>query len=231
MTLDELIAEGEAIARHAYLLSEKPNGDLPVACWEGVRDDMPNATPVWATALAGQRHICTVSEEILSRLDLRSARRTGPVSLFEVELATGEYKLRASGDDRKHFNDLTFTGGVPLYATPFKSFPPFAALCCHGSARVGEWLASEGYARHEYWYFGNDATEEYEQEWMRRSPFYHPGDATMIVGGWHFLWPEDDFYTPPECRLLFLTLRDAEPWYEAWLGLCSGGLRVHERIT
>lgn len=231
MTLDELIAEGEALARPAYLLGDKPTGSAPVAHWSGVRADMPNATPAWATALAGQRHICTLSEEALSCLDLRWARPTGPVSLFEVELATGERKLRASGDGRQRFNDLAFTEGASLYATLFKSFPPFAALCCHGSERISRWLTSEGYARHEYWHLRSEIIEEYEQEWMRRSPFYHPGEAVMVVGGWHFLWPEDDYYVPPECRLLFLTLRDAEPWYEVWLGLASGGLIARERIT
>ena len=61
MTLNELIAEGEAIARPAYLLGEEPTSGAPVAHWGGVRTDVPNETPVWATALAGRRHICTVA--------------------------------------------------------------------------------------------------------------------------------------------------------------------------
>ena len=231
MTLTELIAEGEAIAETAFLLGEQPTDSGIVAYWGGIRDDIPNETPPWATALVGQRHICTVSEKTLQSLDLRFSRPPGPVSLFEVGLASGGCQLQGKGDGRLHFDTLSFTDATPLYATPFKSFPPFAALCCHGSARIGTWLAARGRARHEYWCVDDPVTEEYEQEWMRRCPFYHPDNAAMIVGGWHFLWPEDDFYMPPECRMLFLTLRDAEPWYEVWHGAASGGLIAKERIS
>ena len=93
-----------------------------------------------------------------------------------------------------------------------------------------DWLAERGFARHHYWQAETAESEEYEEEWQRRSSFYDPS-AVLVAGGWHMLWPEDDFYTPLECRLLFMTQRDAEPWLEVWHGAASGGLRVFERIT
>ena len=226
MTTADLIAEGEAIMRPAFVLREQSNVQGAEAYWGGVL-----AAPDGQAEPSGfsRRHVCTVSELLLTRLDVYYPRPLGPLRLYEVELHDGERSHRAERDPRLRFDALSFTDALPLSATLTPLFPPFAALCLHGSERIGRWLSERGFARHDYWRADTPASAEYEEEWMRRSPFYDP-TVVAVVGGWHFLWPEDDFYVPPECRLLLLTQRNAEPWVEVWHGL-AGGVFARERIT
>jgi hypothetical protein len=38
--------------------------------------------------------------------------------------------------------------------------------------------------------------------------------ANRWLGGWHMMWPDDDFYVPPETQPVLWTVRDTEPWIE-----------------
>jgi hypothetical protein len=53
-------------------------------------------------------------------------------------------------------------------------------------------------------------------EFTRRAPLYS-GKADAIVGGWHMIWSEDDFFMPLEMRLVLTTIRGAEPFFEIWV--------------
>ena len=68
-----------------------------------------------------------------------------------------------------------------------------------------------------------------EAEFVRRAPFYEDG-ADVILGGWHMMWPDDDFFLPREMRLLATTIREAEPFVEIWLSEL-GNVSVKSRIT
>jgi hypothetical protein len=225
MTLDELIAEGESLARPSWVLRAQPTESGVVGCWGGGRGDMPDALPPEVAAFRGRRHIVTLSESLLADVGVRQ----GPVSLFEWESVNGDRAPRVEADQRLRFRDLRFSG-EPLFATPEPSFPPFAAVCLYGDGRVAEWLAGQGLTRHDYWQVTDDLQAQYTAEWERRSAFCR-GAGDVIVGGWHFLWPEDDFFVPPELRLVALTLRDAEPWYEVWYSRPRLGFHARQRIT
>ena len=87
-----------------------------------------------------------------------------------------------------------------------------------------------GLERHQYEEaLGEAVAEAYQAEFTRRAPFYAAA-VDVIVGGWHMMWPEDDFFLPREMRLLATTIRDAEPCREIWLSE-SGNISVKERIT
>lgn len=225
MTLDDLIAEGEALARRAWLLGPRPTESGVVGYWGGERADKPNTLPPAVTAYRACRHRFTLSESLLTDL----IARPGPLSLFEYETTGGDPHTRVEYDYRLHFADMRFTG-EPLYATAARSFPPFPAVCLYGSDLVRDWLAARGLTRHEYWQVADDLEAGYTAEWAARSAF-HAGAADVIVGGWHFLWPEDDFFTPPELRLVALSLRDAEPWYEVWYSRPSYGVHARVRVS
>jgi hypothetical protein len=225
MTLDELIDEGERLVRPSWLLRPDRTASGIVAYWGGERGDKPNALPPEVTAFRARRHTVSLSESLLAELGVRQ----GPVSLFEWDSAGNATTARAEADHRLRFVDLQFSG-EPLYASAEPSFPPFEAVCLYGSNRVAEWLTEKDLSRHDYWQVIDQVRDGYVNEWKRRSAFYL-ADADVIVGGWHFLWPDDDFYTPPELQLLALTLRDAEPWYEIWYSRPSFGFRAKARIT
>lgn len=224
MNLHELISEGEALARPSFLLRPQPTDSGIVAYWGGIRADMPNELPS-VGAFSSRQHILSLSEQLTARIGISQ----GPVSLFEWESVEGETTYRAGADYRLCFDKLSFSG-EPLYASSSSSFPPFPAVCLYGSERVGAWLSEQGLARHEYWRVPGDLPDQFTAEWQRRSPFCQRS-ADVVVGGWHFRWHDDDYYTPPELRLVALTLRDSEPWFEVWHSPQSLGWRVKHRIT
>jgi hypothetical protein len=227
MTLEDLIAEGEAIARPSFLLGPVPTPSGVVGYWGGERADQPNALRPEVSAFNGRRHILSLSENLLGSLGIRQ----GPMSLFEWESVNDELSYRTAADHRLRFADLRFSG-TPLYATQVASFPPFAALCLHGGEAIGRWLQTQELARHDYWRIDcEELPERYEAEWQRRSPFYDSKGPDVIVGGWPSLWPEDDFFMPAEMVFVALTLRDAEPWFEVWHSPSRLGWRVMARIT
>ena len=226
MTTAELIAEGESLTLPAFYLREQTTVGETMAYWGGSRSDRADVFPP-NMAYLSRRHICTISEGLLVRLDIAN---TGPVSLYEFEKNSDARELvhRADRDYRTKSTELSFSG-LPLVAESVSSFPPFAALCYNGGEGVRAWLQSQSLAPHEYWRVHGEEREEYEKEWTRRQPSPN-GDIVVVVGGWHFMWPDDNFYTPLEYRLLFLTFRDAQPWFEVWHSPCQHGFEVKERI-
>lgn len=93
--------------------------------------------------------------------------------------------------------------GHPLYAQPRSSLPPPEALSAE-----------------------DDAT--YIHLWQSNCPLY-ASEATAVLGGWHFPWPDGDWEELREHRLLVWTIEDSEPWVEVWAE--PFGFRVLQRIT
>jgi len=93
-------------------------------------------------------------------------------------------------------------------------------------------LSGLGLARHQYSdTYHLPVVQQYMDEFTRRAPLCS-AKADVIVGGWHMMWPEDDFFMPLEMRLVLTTLRDAEPYFEVWV--TEGVVRnysVKSRIT
>jgi hypothetical protein len=212
MKLDDLIAEGESLIRPCFLLTRTPPARLG-GFWGGERRDKPNALPPEATALKSLRHIITIDEALLAELRLPSA---APLSLFEAKHVDGNESYRVERAPSPPFEEISCTG-EPLYAVPADSFPPIEAVCLYGSARIREWLRKLGLARHQYSdVFCSPIARQYMDEFTRRAPLYS-GKADAIVGGWHVIWPEDDFFMPLEMRLVLTTIRDSEPFFEIWV--------------
>jgi hypothetical protein len=239
MTLEELIQEGEVLQKPSLLLSEKRTDSGVVAYWGGSRADMPEQMPPEVTAFRTRHHLLTISDAVYRAWKFDQHCQFGAVTLSEYRDARGRtLRYGVECDHRKPFADLSFTGSA-LYATSAQSFPPFQALCLHGSEKVQRWLQDHGLRRYDYWKveygFAGDENkalaEAYEKEFARRSPFFRPDETAVIVGGWHMMWPADDFYTPPELTLLFLTLRDSEPWFEGWHCPMTKSFLVRDRIT
>lgn len=225
MTVDDLLAEAEALARPCYLLGASGTGQV-AGFWGGERADRPNAVPPEATALQSIRHIMTVDARLLNELGLRTPAPS--IGFAEVVTKTGHISHRILHSDTE-CADLS-CDGLPLYATPAISLPPFEALCLYGSARIAEWLRGQGLQRHDYM-AAADATAamDYRDIYDEKS-FLRRGDLDAVIGGWHQLWPDDDFYMPLEMRLAAITLRDAAPWYEIWLATGLQNWRVLPRI-
>jgi hypothetical protein len=225
MTLAELIAEGEALARACSLLGEKPT-DRVGAYWNGERGDRPNSVPPTATAVRSQQHIITIDKTLMNDLGMKSRYSPG---LFEVDYV-GRGDRPSVEVDETEFRDIPFTG-IRLYATAGTSFPPFEAICLYGSGKVETWLRSKGLERYQYEYAAQEPlAEEYNAEFMRRSPLYTRG-ADAVVGGWHMMWPADDFFFPLEIRLVVLTMREAEPYWEIYTSVARPNFIAKVRFS
>jgi hypothetical protein len=227
MTLDELISEGEALVRPCFLLMSSPSLRFG-GFFGGERHDRPNIVPREATALASLRHIITIDSALPAELGLPT---TAPLSLFVAEDIRGNESHRVEQPAIPRFEEISCTG-TRLYAVPAQSFPPIEAVCLYGSTQVAEWMRELGLARHQY----GDVTRspiarQYMDEFTRRAPLYS-GEADAIVGGWHMMWPEDDFFMPIEMRLVLTTIRDSEPFYEIWVtDSAVRNYSVQSRIT
>lgn len=222
MTGADLVSEGEAIVKPCFALSARGSGE-PAGYWGGSRSDIPGEFPPEVTRFSHRRHIVTVADAVLARIGVG------------LTLSLYEWFARDDGDPVLHVEakrgvpwaSLQFSG-EPLYAIDRTSFPPFEALCLHGSPRVADWLKSLGLRRYEYWKVPRDLVRDYERHYVARVGDLQRG-ADVIVGGWHDMWPEDDYYKPPELTYVLRTLRDAEPWYTVWHSPMSQGTsaRIH----
>lgn len=222
MTDEQLIAEGERLSKPCFLLTEEPQESGIVAYWGGTgRADIPIGFPEFVTAYSERRHWITVDCDWLARLGFRMG---GTLSLYEDERTEG-----GSVGSVFHGQDLAFKeqriDGTPLFAKAATSFPPLQAICLHGSEAVAAWLKSQGLERFDYDGIDN---ERYTDVWRQRCPLF-ADDCAAVLGGWHIQWPEDDFYMPPELKLLVWTLKDSEPWTEVWWS--KSNFRVKFRIT
>lgn len=221
--LDDLLREGEALARPCFLLTTEGEGK-PGAYWGGVRTDSDalRETP----AIRDVAHLLTLDSALVAAAGIPV--RANPISLYEVTMSAGP-QLRMAESAAVAFETLACSGDA-LFAVPASSFPPLAALCLHGGDVVSGWLASLGLERHQYEAAAAAPMgQDYEDVWLERSAF-HRQDCDVIVGGWHQQWPDDDFYVPREMRLVAITLRDAEPWRELWRSE-AGNLSARERVS
>ena len=66
-----------------------------------------------------------------------------------------------------------------------------------------------------------------QQGFFNRLPGYH---TSCRLGGWHFPWPDGDWFDLLTKTLLIWTFEGAEPWIEVWADQ-AGELHLIERIT
>jgi hypothetical protein len=72
--------------------------------------------------------------------------------------------------------------------------------------------------------------EQYEDIWTREFPIYFNSDIYAVLGGWHFPCADDDWHDLLDDQLMVFTIRDSEPWVEAWRTK-TGQFKVIQRIT
>ena len=217
MFVDEIIAEGERLAKPSMLLDEKPSATGEMAHWRGQGRKGYVGRPE-------DRHRITFDCAWLAQQGIRVNGSLGVYDVFSgwaVPLALDRIQSPLA--------DLELSGGTPLYGHQAMSYPPIEALCLYGGKPVERWLASEGLDRTDYDVaFSTDVGQAYNRVYQERCPLYLNG-AAAVLGGWHAIWPDDDFYLPREMRLVLWTFWESEPWIEVFER--APNLPVRIRIT
>lgn len=214
MRSTELIAEGRALERRcAFLLAD---GEGPVAARWYERDE--------ETIEASGRH-CWLTVDSRHVPGLASSVR-GYLSVFTDE-------EDCKGGSIQQSADWPNCQGTELYIQSASVLPPIDAVFARGSSMVGTWLQSCGWDRTDRYndnFPDADVVREYERVWQSEHPLYSNPEVFAVLGGWHFPFADEDWHTLIDEQLLIFTLRDAEPWVEAWRTR-DGQLRVIQRIT
>jgi hypothetical protein len=110
---------------------------------------------------------------------------------------------------------LDLVDGTALYGEEVDSWPPIEAVCIYGGDPVDEWLGSLRLTREDYDHAAGTAEGKlYQKEYRRRSPLYGT-KYSAVLGGWHAMWSDDDFYIPREMHLALWTLR-SEPYIDVF---------------
>jgi hypothetical protein len=123
--------------------------------------------------------------------------------------------------------------GTRLYVQPAAVLPPIDAVFARGSEAVGGWIASHGWNRSVRYndnFKGYAIVEAYERIWAREFPICYESDIYAVLGGWHFPCADDDWHDLIDEQLMVFTIRNSEPWVEAWRTR-TGQFKVIQRIT
>jgi hypothetical protein len=213
MTIEELILEGRRLERPCVFL--RPQGIGPVAAVWYERDKREIDS-------TGYRCWLTVDARLIPGL---SPSIRGYLSVFTNEdmCEGGRVDIVPTWPTRM---------GTPLFAHPASVLPPIDAVFACGSESVGEWIASHGWKRS--WRYndnfkGRALVDQYDQLWFREYPVFLP-DLYAVLGGWHLPGADADWHDLIDEQLMVLTIRDSEPWVEAWCDKI-GRLKVIWRVT
>lgn len=213
MTGEQLITEGRKLQKPSVFLRPEPVGEV-AAIWHELDKEGIQST--------GFQRWITVDSRFIPELP---SSVKGCLSVFsdEDECEGGKVEI---------FDQMPAQDGIKLYAHAASVLPPLDAVMLKGSAAVGEWLKSKNWQR-DWGYNGNfkdEAAKAYQDVWFDEHPIYKESDVYAILGGWHFLWPDGDWPNLFDDKLMIFTLRNSEPWMEAWL-MKTGEYKVFQRIT
>jgi hypothetical protein len=225
--MDILVKESAALSLPCFDLVPAERGEPVVAHWGGKRSDLPEEFPEFVTALKSQAHFLSVEQSLFEQLGLRGR---GPLALSMITTAEDDERLDHVNVSTGKLSEVTFEDSVPLTAKPATSLPPFEAVLLYGGPAVQEWLASQGLQRWDYEEVVHEMREQYREHFNHQLPLCMEHPPFARVGGWHVSWPDDNFYTPREMRLMVWTFHDAEPWYEVFLSPLRNYV-IKSRIT
>lgn len=225
--MDLLLQESQALSLPCFDLVPAAKGDRIVAHWGGSRVDLPEEFPPEVTALKSQRHLLSVDQQLFDELRLPLRR---PLALSIVTTADDDEQIAARHVPSSRLSDTEFEDSLPLTCRPAVSLPPLEAILLYGGPGIQEWLAAQGLQRWQYSDVRREVQEAYGKHFDPQFPLFAKTPPVARVGGWHTLWPDDDFFLPREMRLLVWTFQDAEPWYEAFLSPL-GNIALKSRIT
>ena len=204
MTSEQLIAEGRKLQRTTVILTDRGTG-TPSAKWYGFDQE-------------GERGWLTVAAATIPKTP---ASVSGYLTLY-TSAAHG--RVETTRDWPSH-------EGLPLFAREENILPPIDAVFLLGSSDVGDWLKSNNWERD--WgcndnFADSGIVDEYERVWYQEFPVYRD-DVVAALGGWHMSWPDGDWFENVEKQLLIFTIRDSEPYVEAWFE--RGQIIVRQRRT
>ncbi|REK21201.1 MAG: hypothetical protein DWQ45_22630 [Planctomycetota bacterium] len=214
MTSEQLIAEGRELQRPSMFL--RPQGRGPVAAvWHERDEGQIERTGHHCWITVDSRHVCGLSTSV-----------SGYLRIFtdEEKCEGGRVEVVPSWPD---------CAGTKLYAHPASVLPPIDAVFARGSDAVGDWIRSHGWERTERYndnFNDADIVREYERVWLDEFPLYNESDVYAVLGGWHWPCADDDWHHLIDETLMVLTVRDSEPWVEAWRTR-AGRFKVIQRIT
>lgn len=211
LTFDELLEEARRLEKPCVFL--RPVGSGPAAAvWQGTRGRSSEEFKAWLT----------VDGETIPGFD---SVRFPFIAVFTNE----------NDRDGKVEIVSSLPIGILLYAHQASLLPPIEAVIAFGSARLEPWLQSLNWTRDEVLRTGtlpgSPIVDEYVKHYEALHPVYSANtDVYAILGGWH--WPnyDDDWKALTREKLVLMTIRDCEPWVEAWLN-STGDLHVIQRIT
>jgi hypothetical protein len=214
MTFEQLLDEGRQLQRPCIFL--RPSGSGPIAGIWYERDKTEIAS-------TGYRCWLTVDARFIPGWST-----PGPayISVFTDE-------KRCVGGRLEVATEWPEKLGTILYAHEQAVLPPIDAVFARGSEAVGEWLDQLGWERNVPYndnFRESGLVREYERIWWDEFPLYSKSDIYAVLGGWHWPSPDDDWHSLIGHQLLILTLRDSEPWVEAWRDT-SGEFKIIRRIT
>lgn len=213
MTIEQLITEGRRIQRNGNFLKATGTGE-PVAMWfEPDADD---------ESITGWRRWMTVRADALPNAN---ASKSVYFSLY----------TKGSEDGLLDFVDgWPSKQGTPLYSHSSSVLPPIDAVFALGSDEVGVWLAANEWPRTERYNpnFRDAAlVNEYEKVWFSEHPIFNSNSEVFaMTGGWHLPGQARDWHDLVSAKLLITTLRDSEPWVEAFQ-MPDGSYQVLQRTT
>ena len=211
---DTLLKEAEALSLRCFDLVPSEKGDEVSAHWGGHRSDLPEELPEFVQAYEAAKHFLSVDQKLFDQLELQGR---GPLALEMFTTVEGGDVLNNVNVSTGNLNEVSFEESVPLKAKPATSLPPFEALMLYGGPVVQDWLKSQKLERWQYSDVQSPVREEYLEHFNARLPLYSPNPPYVRIGGWHFVWSDDDFYIPREMRLMVWTFADSEPWNEVFL--------------
>jgi hypothetical protein len=214
MTPQQLISEGRKLERPCLLL--RPTGTGAVAAGWYERDE---------GEIESTGHRCWLTVDIRNIPGLRRPVRRYMKVLTDETSDGGRVQFVSSWPRR---------AGTRLYAHAASVLPPIDAVFARGSEAVGQWMASHGWNRRERYndnFKGRATIEPYERLWMQEFPIYFSkSDIYAVLGGRHWPCADHDWHHLIDEQLMVFTIRDAEPWVEAWRTR-AGQFRVIQRIT
>jgi hypothetical protein len=214
MTAEQLIEEGRKLQRPCAFLRPAVSGEV-AAIWHEPDDEEIDET--------GHRCWLTIDSRFVPGL---SQSISGFISVFtnEDDCQTGRVEIETSWPKRK---------GTKLYAHSVSVIPPLDAVFSRGSDAVGEWLKANDWPRDERYnnnFKDKEITKAYEGIWFKEYPLYFEANNYAMLGGWHWPGPDNDWHSLIDEQLMVLTIRDSEPWVEAWR-MKNGEFKVIQRIT
>lgn len=209
-----LIAEGRRLARPCVFLRPGRRGRV-AATWHEYDEDEVQHTGYRCWLTIDARFVPGISDKV-----------SGFISVYTDAKRTkgGRIEVHAKAPTRP---------GITLRATEESVLPPIDAVFAQGSAAIEDWLTKNDWSRDDRYnsnFRDRAVVEAYERVWFQEFPFFIKDAPYAVLGGWHLPGPDDDWYSLISEQLLVQTLRDSEPWVEAWR-LRNGKFRVIQRVT